>query len=150
MNEGIVEQIGDPLEVYDRPKNMFVAGFIGSPSMNFIDGTVRRANGDAVVETPDGTRLPIPKSVAVDDGASVTYGFRPEHLRLAPNGGGLKTKVSVVEPTGSETLVFGHLGGTLICVQFNERFRTKPGEELHLQVDADQVHVFGATSQQRL
>ena len=58
----------------------------------------------------------------------------------------LGSKVSVVEPTGSETLVFGHLGGTLICVQFNERFRTRPGEELPLDVDVDQVHVFGAVS----
>ena len=150
LNDGIVEQIGDPLEVYDRPRNMFVAGFIGSPSMNFIDGTVRRPNGQAVVEAADGTQLPLPSSAAAVEGASVTYGFRPEHMRLASNGGGFATKVSVVEPTGSATLVFGHLAGVLICVQFNERFRTRPGDELHLEVDVDQVHVFGTDSQQRL
>ena len=78
------------------------------------------------------------------------YGFRPEHLRLADGEGGLAFKISVVEPTGSETLVFGHLGGTLICVQFNERVRARPGDEMRLDIDAEKAHVFSPDSQQRL
>ena len=97
--------------------------------MNFIEGTVRRPDGRAVVESADGTRLPLKDRTEVEEGAPVIYGFRPEHLRLAEGDSGLVSKVSVVEPTGSETLVFGHLGGTLICVQFNERVRVRPGEE---------------------
>ena len=150
LNEGVVEQVGDPLEVYDRPRNVFVASFIGSPSMNFIDGTVRRADGRSAVEAADGTRLPLPDSVPVAEGAGVTYGFRPEHLRLAGNGGGIEVRVSVVEPTGSETLVFGHLAGALVCVQFNERLRARPGDALRLEVDLDRVHVFSPESRRRL
>ena len=150
LNEGIVEQVGDPLEVYDLPRNIFVASFIGSPSMNFIEGTVRRPNGRAVVESADGTRLPLKDRTEVEEGAPVIFGFRPEHLRLAEGDSGLVVKVSVVEPTGSETLVFGHLGGTLICVQFNERVRVRPGDELRLEIDAEQAHVFSPETQQRL
>ena len=152
LNEGIVEQVGDPLDVYDRPRNIFVASFIGSPSMNFIDGTVHRSNGRAVVENADGTRLPLAERTAVEDDRPVIYGFRPEHLRPAEGDGdgGVVVKVSVVEPTGSETLVFGHLGSTLVCVQFNERVRVRPGEELRLEIDAEQAHVFAPDTQQRL
>ena len=150
LNEGIVEQVGDPLEVYDSPHNIFVASFIGSPSMNFIEGTVRRPNGRAVVESADGTRLPLKDRTEIEEGAPVIFGFRPEHLRLAEGDSGLVVKVSVVEPTGSETLVFGHLGGTLICVQFNERVRVRPGDELRLEVDAEKAHVFSPETQQRL
>ena len=80
----------------------------------------------------------------------MTYGFRPEHLRPADGEGSLVFKVSVVEPTGSETLVFGHLGGTLICVQFNERVSARPGEEMHLEIDAEKAHVFSPETQLRL
>ena len=80
----------------------------------------------------------------------LVYGFRPEHLRLTESDDGLVFRISVVEPTGSETLVFGHLGGTLICVQFNERVRARPGEEMHLEIDAEKAHVFSPETQHRL
>ena len=83
MHDGRVEQIGSPLELYDRPANRFVAGFIGSPAMNFIDGTLRATVRRAYVEGADGARLPVSRVPADSDGRAVVYGIRPEHLDIA-------------------------------------------------------------------
>src|SRR6478672_1645942 len=84
MHDGVIEQIGTPLELYDRPNNLFVAQCIGSPAMNIVQGTLRRTNGMAHVETPDGVRWPL-RAGAGADGQAVTYGVRPDHLELAGN-----------------------------------------------------------------
>ena len=78
LSDGIVEQVGEPLEIYDRPKNMFVAGFIGSPAMNFLEGTVQRHNGGMGVTLADGTVLPVPNDAAVTEGADVTPPVVPQ------------------------------------------------------------------------
>src|SRR5512143_532694 len=102
MHDGRVEQIGAPLELYDAPRNLFVAGFIGSPAMNFLPGVHRREGGGVVVDLEGGGRVPAPPSAAAD-GARVVYGVRPEHLAPAPDGAGLAGEVVVVEPTGADT-----------------------------------------------
>src|SRR5271157_2861433 len=101
MHDGIVEQIGTPLELYDRPDNLFVAGFIGSPAMNFIPGALRRENGAAFVEVAEGIRLAVSLRDNGADGQKVIYGVRPEHFDVASDGG-LPTRVHVVEPTGAD------------------------------------------------
>ena len=101
MHDGIIEQIGTPLELYDSPKNLFVAGFIGSPSMNFIKGSISPEG----FRTEDGIVLPASVSNHRSDGQSATYGIRPEHFRL--DDAGVPIEVVVVEPTGSETQVLG-------------------------------------------
>src|SRR4051812_14936535 len=80
MRDGIVEQIGSPLDLYDTPNNLFVAGFIGSPAMNFLPGKLARSGGAAAVEAADGTRLELPGKVEVPDGTQITFGIRPEHF----------------------------------------------------------------------
>src|SRR3546814_10622297 len=82
MHDGIVEQIGAPLELYDNPANTFVAGFIGSPAMNFLNGTVKRADGAPAVNTKEGLSLPVPPATGAREGTDVVYGLRPEHLSL--------------------------------------------------------------------
>src|SRR5256885_15644501 len=82
MHDGIVEQIGAPLDLYDRPENLFVAGFIGSPAMNFLKGTIR-LDGKAEFEGPAGVRLPLAEGPRETDGRAATYGIRPEHFVLA-------------------------------------------------------------------
>src|SRR5882672_4879656 len=96
MNGGNVEQIGAPLELYDRPANVFVAGFIGSPAMNILKGTV--SNGR--LRTDDGTDWPLPTTLKSAKEGPAVYGVRPEHLRIDGNGG-IPATVQVVEPTGS-------------------------------------------------
>ena len=86
MDAGVLRQVATPDELYAAPANVFVAGFIGSPAMNFIDATLRRADGSAVAVAADGTRLPAPPDVAGRDGQPIVYGIRPEHLEFVPAG----------------------------------------------------------------
>ncbi len=134
MRDGLVEQIGTPLELYDRPRNVFVAGFIGSPAMNFIEG---RLSPDGFV-TADGIRLPAGAGL----GDAVTYGIRPEHLHLDPENG-VEVEVTVLEPTGSETQVIGRIGTQPINAVFRERIEAKPGSRLRMSPDLSAVHLFG-------
>jgi len=145
MRNGYIEQAGAPLEVYDHPRNLFVAGFIGSPAMNLIPGTVRAANGSNRVETEDGVALPLPPRMPAHAGRPVYYGVRPDHLSVAGNGG-FDVTVDVVEPTGADTLVFARAGSQKICGAFAERHSFKPGERITLVPRLDCVHLFDAQS----
>ncbi|WP_399679047.1 ABC transporter ATP-binding protein [Xenophilus sp.] len=152
LKDGRVEQIGTPLELYDRPRNAFVAGFIGSPAMNFIPGRLALADGARVVLTDDGLALPLPQPPAAPEGTRVLYGARPEHFAL-DRGEGLPAEVVVVEPTGAETQValrLGHAGGQLIVAAFRERLALRPGERLSLRPQAAHAHLFDADSGARL
>ncbi len=110
MKDGVVEQIGDPLTLYDRPNNVFVAGFIGSPAMNMIPGTARSRAGVVQVEFDGGVSLPMPSSARAADGQRVLYGMRPEHC-LLDGGAGLPADVVVVEPTGADTQLYCRFNG---------------------------------------
>lgn len=142
MQQGRVEQIGAPLELYDRPVNLFVAGFIGSPSMNFIDATVRRDGTAAVAVTRDGTRLPLPETVAAREGQEVVYGVRPEHMELRRDGTGIDGRVVVVEPTGAEILAIVNWAGSEVQVLFRERLPLRPNDVLNLHPKVEHVHLF--------
>ena len=146
LHDGIVEQIGSPLELYDRPNNLFVAGFIGSPAMNMFKGTIR-AGAQPCFEAADGTRLPLASAPAGSDGLATVYGIRPEHLTL---GGEIKSQVTVIEPTGSETQVIGKLAGEKIIGVFRERVNVKPGEMIAMSPDLSLVHLFDAKTGKRI
>jgi len=131
MNAGEVEQIGAPLDLYDNPANLFVAGFIGSPAMNFIPGKVV-ANGSGFdVQLTGGLRIPAPRaSGALGAGREVTLGVRPEHFAVTSDG--LPVDVVVVEPTGADTQIFCRLAGTEISAVVRERHTFRPGETIRL------------------
>lgn len=143
MEGGHIRQIGAPLELYDRPANKFVAGFIGSPSMNLMDGTVRGGGIEV-----GGTLVAVSNAPALENGRTVTFGIRPEDLSLS--GSGLKATVSVVEPTGSETHVVSRIGKGEIVSVFRERHALAPGQEIHLAPAVDRVHLFDTESGERL
>jgi multiple sugar transport system ATP-binding protein len=143
MQAGRIEQMGAPLELFDRPANTFVAGFIGSPAMNMLKGKVE-AGGVRV----DGAVLPIPGGLEVSEGREVLYGVRPEHFQIAEDG--LPARISVVEPTGSETTVVLRFGESEIVALFRERHDFKPGDTLHLRPRKDLVHLFDPQSGQRI
>ncbi|MEN3293095.1 MAG: multiple sugar transport system ATP-binding protein [Burkholderiales bacterium] len=149
MRDGVVEQRGRPLELYDRPANLFVAGFIGSPAMNFIPGTLRRLGSAAHVEFSDGTRLPT-HHLQGTDGQKVIYGVRPEHLLLGQEGDGIKTQVAVVEPTGADTQVYSRFAGAEINSVFRERHDFAAGDTIYLRPDHEHTHLFDAESGQAL
>ena len=147
MHGGRVEQIGAPLDLYDRPQNQFVAGFIGSPAMNFLQGLIR-ANGRLAFEGPGGTQLPLAAAPSGSNGRPAVYGVRPEHFTLADDGA--EATIQVVEPTGSEIQIVAAMGGTEIVAAFRERHPFKPGETIRLKPDPRLVHLFDAQSGQRL
>ena len=129
MKDGRIEQSGAPLDLYDHPANLFVAGFIGSPAMNFLPGTLRRAGGSVQVELNDGTR--------------------PEHLELDASQG-IPTQVVTVEPTGADTFVACRHHGTEMAVVFHDRHDFAPGSTIHLRPDLQRAHLFDAGSGRRL
>jgi multiple sugar transport system ATP-binding protein len=147
MHDGLVEQIGAPLELYDRPSNLFVAGFIGSPAMNFLSGTLR-VNGALEFESVAGVRLPLAAAPAGSDGRPVTYGIRPEHFVLADDGA--EAEVQVVEPTGSELQIAAKFAGDDIIAVFRERHDFKPGGKIRLKPNPRLVHLFDAVNGTRL
>jgi len=145
MRDGRIEQVGAPLELFDRPANLFVAGFIGSPSMNLLKGVMRK--GDKAGVEIAGSLFPIADNAA-RDGQAVVYGVRPEHLEIHPDG--VPAKISVVEPTGSETLVFLRFGDGEMVALFRERHDFKTGDTLTLKPRLDQIHLFDAETGKRL
>jgi multiple sugar transport system ATP-binding protein len=146
MRDGIVEQEGRPLDLYDNPVNVFVAGFIGSPAMNMLPGTLRRANGAARVEFRGGASVPAPRGVSGDDGQAVIFGTRPEHMALGREGDGLAAAVVVVEPTGADTQVFSKFGDVELTSVFRERHEFRAGEPIRLVPDHDRSHLFDAAT----
>jgi multiple sugar transport system ATP-binding protein len=146
MHAGLVEQIGAPLDLYDRPDNLFVAGFIGSPAMNFLRGTVQ-ANGSTRFEAPGGIHLPL-AAPADWNGRAVTCGVRPEHLVIADDGA--EAVIHVIEPTGAEIQVVARLGEEEIIAVFRERHQFKPGDKIRLKPDPRLVHLFDAETGKRL
>ena len=147
MHDGIVEQIGAPLDLYDRPDNQFVAGFIGSPAMNFISGHLK-SGGQPYVETDNGSRLPVANAPSASDGRPVTYGIRPEHLDIADDG--IEVEVAVVEPTGSETQIVARIGTQEIIAVFRDRHEVEPGDRIHLRPRANLAHLFDKDTGRRL
>jgi multiple sugar transport system ATP-binding protein len=144
MHDGMVEQIGTPLELYDKPANAFVAGFIGSPAMNMLEGTLDEAGFSG----PSGIRLPVATIPSASGPRPVIYGVRPEHMMLADDG--VEAEVKVVEPTGAEIQVIGTMGGRDISAVFRDRHPFKPGEKIRLKPDPAHVHLFDRTTGVRI
>jgi multiple sugar transport system ATP-binding protein len=143
MHDGIIEQIGTPLALFDRPSNLFVAQFIGSPSMNVVQGAVSDASLKAL-----GADWPLPAGLKVAQGEQLHYGIRPTDLALAEHG--VAASVVVVEPTGAETELLLDVGGQKLTLVMHGRTQAKPGDEVRLAVDPAKVHVFDGASKQRL
>jgi multiple sugar transport system ATP-binding protein len=143
MQGGRIEQVGAPLELYDRPSNVFVASFIGSPAMNLIDGVVTGGMVDVA-----GARLALPPGSSAQEGQAVVYGVRPETFTVADQG--LAGIIAVVEPTGSETHVVVRLAGREVTAVFRDRVTMRPGDAITLAPDAGQAHLFDKASGQRL
>jgi multiple sugar transport system ATP-binding protein len=148
MRDGRIAQVGAPLELYDRPANVFVAGFIGSPAMNLLPGVVRHGAGGPAVMV-DGASLPVPDRPGLDEGRKVVFGIRPEHLDLT-GAGGLQARVVVVEPTGSETHVVLRIAERDLTAVFRERHAFTPGQQVHLTPQPGLIHLFDADSGERL
>jgi multiple sugar transport system ATP-binding protein len=138
MREGRVEQTGTPLELYDYPASQFVAGFIGSPSMNFLSGSIDQ-NGFV---TASGLRLPLQSKPPIPAGQPVVYGIRPENLHLSADG--VPFTVVVVEPTGAETQIVVRNNEDEIMFTLRDRVLPRRGETIRLRPDVARTHLFDA------
>jgi multiple sugar transport system ATP-binding protein len=156
LRSGKLQQVGTPLEVYERPSNLFVAGFIGTPPMNFIPATL--SDGGATV-VASGFRLPVPASwkpvTTGYDGKKVVLGVRPENIREAAREGGGNTvpvtaRVEFVEPLGHEVIVHGRVGDDLLVAKVAPHRSPEMGADVQLVIEADAIHLFDAGTEQRL
>ena len=152
LNEGRVEQLGSPMELYERPASTFVAGFIGSPAMNLM--AARIADDGTAIELPGGDRLPCPLTAPAQlKGREITLGIRPEHFFLTEQDRGLaQLKADVVEQLGADTLVHGHFGADrkTLTARFHGRFFAKAGETLPLSVEPARLHFFDRETGRRI
>ena len=147
MHDGLIEQIGTPLELFDRPANLFVAQFIGSPSMNVVRGTLHSSGGAVHVDAL-GARWPAPAGGR--DRLAVHYGIRPTDIALSDDGQGIAARVIVVEPTGAETELLLQIGDVQFVVVTHGRTSVRPDDMVHLNVEARHAHVFDAATGQRI
>ncbi len=139
LKDGVIEQQGSPLEVYDHPNNLFVASFIGSPSMNLLNGKVQQGH----MITADGSKIRLPANHKAREGQNIVLGVRPEHLEV---GEGFNVKVTVIEPTGPEIHIYADLGSDEICAVVRERLQLKRDQIISLRPMPDKVHLFDAAS----
>jgi multiple sugar transport system ATP-binding protein len=144
MNAGILQQVGTPGEIYDHPANLFVAGFIGSPTMNFVPATVDNGTAKA-----SGFEVKLPTPIAPGKG---TLGFRPEAVtdRVADGHASMTMKVDVVERLGSDQFLYGQVGGDSVTARVDPRLSVQPGDSVKLGLDTRGLHFFNAESEQAL
>jgi len=140
MRNGEVEQVGRPLDVYGQPANNFVAGFIGSPSMNFIPG---RIDDHGAFLSGDIT-LDLGASRSKLAGTDADFGIRPEHFEIVPGDtpNAIESSVMVVEPTGSETIILARAGKYEITALLRQRLHIKPSDVIYLRPDIERAHLF--------
>ncbi|AYG61823.1 ABC transporter ATP-binding protein [Rhizobium jaguaris] len=151
LNKGRIEQVGSPLDLYDRPANLFVATFIGSPAMNLLDAAIERDGGGPVARIGS-SKLPISDPVKVSEGDAVMIGIRPEHWQLADAASavGLPFDVEAIEPTGAETHVYGKVSERAVTVALRDRLQPGSAGRLSLTARPDKVHVFRKSDGVRL
>ena len=156
MNAGRVQQVDTPLALYDRPLNRFVAGFIGSPAMNFVEGTISSDEGRSFVAGDGAFTLPLPSSIAsaMQGHSRIVLGIRPENVGVGDRGGGpsvgVPARVDLVEPLGNETFVHAAIGAHVMTVRYTSRDLPSVGETLMLLLDPSNAHWFDAQNGERL
>jgi multiple sugar transport system ATP-binding protein len=141
MNAGILQQVGTPGDIYDHPANLFVAGFIGSPTMNFVPATAQDGTANA-----SGFEVKLPKPIASTKG---TLGFRPEAVtdRVTDEANTMQMKVDVVERLGSDQFLYGQVGGDSVTARVDPRMKVDPGDTVKLGLDTRTLHFFDAETE---
>jgi multiple sugar transport system ATP-binding protein len=148
LRDGVVQQVGAPLEVYDRPANLFTAGFIGSPAMNILDAEAHTVHGRALLRLAGGAELPVPPGCDLEPGRRVAIGIRPEHLVLADAG--LEAGVLAVEPTGAATHVTVKLAERRVVAVVQQRVPLSRGTPVRIIVRPESMHLFDPTTGERI
>ena len=157
MRGGVIQQTGAPNEVYERPQNLFVAGFLGAPGMNFIEGTLQ-AGPDGPRFVSEGLALELPAypfKTPPAHGQPVVLGLRPEHLQLTPGDGSgacsaLGGRVQLVEPMGNHQVVWVERGGLQLAALMHDAKLLQPDQAVSVSIDAGRLSLFDRQTEQRL
>ncbi len=154
MKGGVIQQLDDPLTIYHKPRNLFVAGFMGSPAMNFINGQIVAKNGSPSFQT-EGLSIPLDDYPAEGDlkaGRNVVLGVRPEHIELGSKGAGtaVQTNIDLEEPMGADSLVWFQVADKAWCARIDVSRRYKPGDKITAKLDLKMASLFDADSETRL
>ncbi|ACS84512.1 ABC transporter ATP-binding protein [Musicola paradisiaca] len=152
LRDGVIEQVGTPLTLYDRPANRFVAGFIGSPEINQLSGWAVEHDGRLMLQLDEQTRVPVPDSVQVSAGQQIVYAVRPEQFELVTEAeGAIAVQVDVIENTGSDVHIFCQLSDRRrLTVSQKQRVALQASERIFLRPKAGAVHIFDQASGKRL
>ena len=152
MHDGIIQQVGTPIEIYDRPANIFVASFIGSPAMTFLEGAYEiAANGNAGVRIADGALIPVLPAQGATANQAVTLGARPEHISIVSDDkGGIPARIDLIEPMGLSTLIHVTLAGKPVKIFTLDRPNFAADSIIHITFDMEKIHVFDTKTQLRL
>ncbi|CNK71418.1 putative sugar ABC transporter ATP-binding protein [Yersinia frederiksenii] len=149
LREGRIEQVGTPLDLYDRPANLFVAGFIGSPEINQLKGTVVQQGAEFLLRLEDGSLLTLPVGLQVTEGQNVVYAIRPEQVNVVDethSASALKATITAIENTGSDMQLFCSTGGGRFTSVFKQRLAVNAGETVYLQPKLAGIHIFDAAT----
>jgi multiple sugar transport system ATP-binding protein len=150
MNNGVIEQVGPPLELFDNPANVFVATFLGAPSINLLEGKVVSDGEKLGVRLVDGSFISVPDIKSPLEDTSVLMGVRPHHLVVDPENGPIQATVKVVEPTGVETFVFSEFKGQEIACQVVRQAAPKQKDKIRLSPTKEGILLFDKTSGERV
>jgi multiple sugar transport system ATP-binding protein len=156
MNGGVIQQLASPKELYQRPVNRFVAGFVGSPAMNFIGGRLETSDGAPAIVGSDGVRIGLagyPFAGKPDDGRPAVLGVRPEQIHLgdpSPGATSLPLRLTVIEPMGADSLLWGEIGHDTVSIRASSEETHAPGDRLHACFDPKRVSLFDAETGVRL
>jgi multiple sugar transport system ATP-binding protein len=142
MHAGVVQQVGTPLDLYDRPANLFVAGFIGSPGMNFFEGRYLVSGDQADLRLANGATLSAPRRRGIESGAAATLGIRPEHVVLNARGA-LEAKVDLIEPTGFGIIMHVTIHDVPMKIFTLDRTMLDPGPTVRVDLPQERLHLFG-------
>jgi sn-glycerol 3-phosphate transport system ATP-binding protein len=151
LNDGYVEQLGTPIEIYQKPKTIFVASFIGSPSMNLLEAKIDSSGKKLILD--NGSKILLPKAMTSHKGQSITFGVRPEHIDISKSKTSMmELKIKVVEQLGADTLVHGNVGESDVelVVRLDGIWDLTIGKNLSLEFAADDVHLFDIKTGKRI
>ena len=160
MRDGIIEQQGAPLELFERPASVFVAGFLGSPKMSFLPATLSRSGGAAVIAVKDSdVRLPLPPERELNgatDGMAVLLGIRPEHMSRAtgatpvPGAVRREAKIELLQPTGARSYATFHLGPVPVMAEIQAHDVSRPGETITIDINLNRASIFDARTERAI
>jgi multiple sugar transport system ATP-binding protein len=158
MRDGLIEQQGAPLELFDRPATMFVAGFLGSPKMTFLPGRIARSGEDVAIAVDAGPRLPLPagRLDGAEDGKAVILGVRPEHIYRADSGvpapGTVRfdAEIDFLQPTGSRTYATFRIGGTPVMAELEAHDHSRHGDKVPLEMNLNRASIFDSSTQRAI